>query len=149
MEAKLGEPLASEREKYAVSVEFDRGVGVIGVGPITGSISKVEVEYGGQVVTQVPEGENFKLKVTYSAQNPGVGAVDYWLICLTAICTTDATLKGRENAIIGPGKTSVSNAVDRIEPLGPMPGADITMRVRLWGNQDISNPAAKPDESLW
>ncbi|GAJ14418.1 unnamed protein product [marine sediment metagenome] len=121
---------------------------MIGVGPITGQIDKVEVEYGGQVVTEVPEGENFKLAITYRAQNPGVPLYDYWTISMTAM-STDKTIKGYEHAWIV-GKSSVGPVIDRIEPLGPMPANDITLRVKLWGNQDyvVKLPIAPP-ENLW
>ena len=146
---RLGDQQDHGLAKYAVHVEVEQGIGVIGIGPITGQIIKAEVEYGGQVVTEVPEGENFKVAVTYSAQNPGFvlsPADPGWLITMTAM-STDGTISGYEHAIIT--KASVSSVLDRIEPLGPMPAHDITLRIKLWGNQDIAIIPPCPPQADW
>ena len=146
---KLGERVESGLAKYAVHVEVEEGIEAIGIGPITGSIIKAVVEYAGQEVTEVPEGENFSVAVTYSAQNPGFvlsPADPGWLICMTAM-STDGAISGYEHAIIT--KASVSSALDRIEPLGPMPAHDITLRIKLWGNQDIAIIPPCPLQADW
>jgi len=135
--------------KYAVHLEVEQGVGAIGIGPITGSIAKAVVEYGGQEVTEVPEGENFTVAITYSASNPGfaLSPVDPgWLITMTAM-STDGAISGYEHALIT--KASVSSALDRIGPLGPMPAKDITLRIKLWGNQDIAIVPPCPPKADW
>ena len=145
----LGDRLESGLAKYAVHLEVEEGIGAIGIGPITGSIIKAEVEYGGKVVTEVPEGEKFTVAVTYSASNPGFvlsPADPGWLICMTAM-STDGAISGYEHAIIT--KASVTSALDRIEPLGPMPAKDITLRIKLWGNQDIAIVPPCPPKADW
>ena len=135
--------------KHAVHLEFERGIRGIGIGPITGSIIKAVVEYGGQEVTEVPEGEDFKIAITYSASNPGYSwspADPGWLITMTAM-STDETISGYEHANIT--KANVSSALDRIEPLGPMPAHDITLRINLWGNQDILVVPPCPPQADW
>jgi len=135
--------------KYAVHLEVEQGVGAIGIGPITGSIAKAVVEYGGQEVTEVPEGENFTVAITYSASNPGFAlspADPGWLITMTAM-STDGAISGYEHALIT--KASVSSALDRIGPLGPMPAKDITLRIKLWGNQDIAIVPPCPPKADW
>ena len=146
---KVGDKLESGLAKYAVNVEVEPGIGAIGIGPITGSIIKAVVEYGGQEVTEVPEGENFKVAITYSASNPGYSwspADPGWLITMTAM-STDGTIKGYEHALIT--KASVYSALDRIEPLGPMPAHDITLRIKLWGNQDTVIIPPSPPQADW
>lgn len=135
--------------KHAVHLEVERGIRAIGIGPITGNIIKAVVEYGGQEVTEVPEGEDFKVAITYSAQNPGfvLSPLDPgWLITMTAM-STDGTIKGYEHAIIT--SANISSALDRIEPLGPMPAHEITLRINLWGNQDIAIIPPCPPQADW
>lgn len=135
--------------RYAVHIELPQGVGVIGVGPITGRIIKAVVEYAGEEVTEVPEGENFKVAITYSASNPGFVQSPFdpgWLITMTAM-SLDREIKGYEHAIIT--RATVASALDRIEPLGPMPSHDITLRIKLWGNQDITIIPPCPPEADW
>jgi len=146
---RLGEQQEYGLAKYAVHLEVEEGIGAIGIGPITGSIIKAEVEYGGKVVTEVPEGEKFTVAVTYSASNPGFvlsPADPGWLICMTAM-STDGAISGYEHAIIT--KASVTSALDRVEPLGPMPAKDVTLRIKLWGNQDIAIVPPCPPKADW
>jgi len=146
---RLGDQQEYGLAKYAVHVEVEQGIGAVGIGPITGSIAKAVVEYGGQEVTEVPEGENFTVAVTYSASNPGFvlsPADPGWLITMTAM-STDGAISGYEHALIT--KASVSSALDRIEPLGPMPAKDITLRIKLWGNQDIAIVPPCPPKADW
>ena len=146
---KVGDKLESGLAKYAVHVEVEQGIGAIGIGPITGSILKAVVEYAGKEVTEVPEGENFKVAVTYSASNPGYSwspADPGWLITMTAM-STDGVISGYEHALIT--KASVYSALDRIEPLGPMPAHDITLRIKLWGNQDTVIIPPCPPKADW
>lgn len=144
--------VVSTKPTHKVNVEIVRSVqqiGQIGIGPISGSIQKAEVEYDGQVVTEVPEGEDFKLAITYSAQNPGFSVKPTdpgWTICFTAK-STDGLIKGYEHAWM---YSASSSGVDRIEPLGPMPDHDITIRVKLWGTQDyVITPPYSPPENQW
>ncbi len=146
---ELGDKLESGLAKYAVHVEVEPGIGAIGIGPITGSIIKAVVEYAGKEVTEVPEGENFKVAVTYSASNPGYSwspADPGWLITMTAM-STDGAISGYEHALIT--KASVYSALDRIEPLGPMPPHDVTLRIKLWGNQDTVIIPPCPPKADW
>jgi len=147
---KLGDKLESGLAKYAVHVEVEQGIGVIGIGPITGSITRAWVEYGGEEVTEVPEGENFTVKVSYSAYNPGYAFTPLdpgWSTSVTVI-STDGELRGYNSTL----ETSANTA--KVVPigLGPMPAHDITLRVKLWGNQAVWGLPGVPDtapEDQW
>jgi len=147
----LGDKQEYGLAKYAVHVEIEQGIGVIGIGPITGSISKAVVEYGGKEVTEVPEGENFTVKVTYSASNPGfaVSPLDPgWSTSVTAI-STGGEVRGFNSTL--ELSASVTNKVVPIG-LGPMPANNITLRIKLWGNQDVWGLPGVPDtapEDQW
>ena len=136
--------------KHAVNIEHLQGVGVIGLGPITGSISRAWVEYGGQEVTEVPEGENFTLKASIVASNPGFTVTPLdpgWSTAITAI-STDGKVKGGDPTLQSGAYQSEVAAVG----LGPMPANDITLRVKLWGDQDIWSMPGVPDlppENEW
>lgn len=135
--------------KHAVNIEIGQAVGgQIGLGPITGRIISAVVEYGGEVVTEVPEGEHFTVAITYEASNPGFVATPadpLWLTTFTAM-STDGTIKGYEHAN---QNSATESGVDRIEPLGPMPDHDITLRVNIWGNQDYLIYPPCPPEDDW
>ena len=120
-------------EKFAVVVQVPKGEQVIGAGPITGSISAVRVMYQGQAVTEVPEGEYFDVEVDFTAQNPG-GL--YWAACCTMIAT-DGTLPNYDvsRTIVPSSTISGTMKLDSMGKPGPMPGNDVTLRIKLWGNQ--------------
>lgn len=147
---KFGEGLESGLAKYAVHVEHSQGVGVIGIGPITGSITRAWVEYGGEEVTEVPEGEYFTVKASFVADNPGftVTPIDPgWSTAISAI-STDGEVKGCDpTAQYAAHQEEVAEVT-----IGPMPAHDITLRVRLHGNQDLwTAPGVQdcPPESDW
>jgi len=147
---KLGDKLESGLAKYAVHVEVEPGIGAIGIGPITGSITRAWVEYGGKEVTEVPEGENFEVKVSYTASNPGFFPSPItrgWSTAATVI-STDRVVKGRNPEL------QLSSYVSDTMPvsLGPMPAYDITLRVKLWGIQAVWGEPLVPDyppETEW
>ncbi|MBA7545503.1 hypothetical protein ES705_37872 [subsurface metagenome] len=136
--------------KHAVNIEHLQGVGVIGLGPITGFITRAWVEYGGEEVNEVPEGENFTLKVSFTAQNPGFTWTPLdpgWSTAITAI-STDGKVKGGDPTL----QLGASQSETAAASLGPMPANDITLRVQLWGNQDIWSMPGVPDlppENEW
>ena len=116
--------------EHSVLLEVEELLRQIGVGPITGSIHRAWVEYDGQEVTEVPEGESFDVKVNYSAQNPGAND---WATAVTAM-STDGAVSGHDLTHISVYSSFPTTAT--IHNLGPMPGHDITLRVKLWGNQE-------------
>jgi len=147
---KLGEEFGSPLAKHAVEIEFEPGEGVIGAGPITGSISKAVVKYNDQEVTEVPEGEDFKVEVTYTAKNPGYALTPLdpgWSTSVTAI-STGREVKGYNSTV------ELTESVSRVAGigLGPMPSTNLSIRVKLWGTQDIWTAAGVPDtapEAQW
>lgn len=146
----LGESVRSGLAKYAVIVEAPQAAGVIGLGPITGHITRAWVEYGGQEVTEVPEGESFVVKVSYEAQNLGFRASPLdpaWSTSVTAI-STDGEVGSYNSNMHMSASVSQVKAIG----LGPMPAHDITMRVKLWGNQAVWTMPGVPDtapENQW
>jgi len=147
---ELGDKLESGLAKYAVLVEVEPGIGAIGIGPITGSITRAWVEYGGKEVTEVPEGENFVVKVSYSASNPGYAFSPLdpgWSTSATVI-STGGEVRGYNSTLETSANTAKVVPID----LGPMPAKDITLRVKLWGNQAIWGLPGVPDtapEAQW
>jgi len=148
--ARLGDQQEYGLAKYAVHLEVEQGIGAIGIGPITGSIVKAVVEYGGNEVTEVPAGENFTVKVSYSASNPGFVLTPLdpgWSTSVTAI-STGGEVRGYNSTL----ETSANTA--KVVPigLGPMPSKDITLRIKLWGNQAVWGLPGVPDtapEDQW
>lgn len=133
--------------KHRVAIEFEAAPGVIGAGPITGTIRDAWVEYDGVRVTEVPEGEDFSPKVSYSADNPGDR---HWGICVTMI-STDGQI--RNYAITGTPLFGAEHLeegdldVNDLGATGPMPAHDITLRFKLFGNPEKEGDP--PAQSLW
>ena len=117
----------------------------IGAGPITGSITAVRVKYQGNVVSEVPEGEHFDVEVDYSAYNPGALQ---WAVAATMI-TTEGELPNYDvTRTVWPSDTlSGTMKLDAMGQPGPMPDHDITLRVRLHGNQEWTT--TPPAQNLW
>lgn len=139
---KFGERIESGLAKHAVN---SQAAGVIGLGPITGYIIRAWVEYEGEEVTEVPEGENFVVKASITASNPGAYT---WSLSLSAI-STDREIGNADSTNILPG---IPFPDELHVGLGPMPAHDITLRVKLWGNQELwTDPGVpdKPPESEW
>ena len=140
----MGE-LETGRERFAVHVDLGPSDGkIIGAGPITGSINAVRIKHDGQVVTEVPQGDNFDVEVDVSAQNPGATS---WAICATMI-TTGGQLPNYDVTRHYTGPTiNVTMKLDEMGQPGPMPANDITLRIRLFGNQDAAS--TPPPQSEW
>ncbi|GAI87718.1 unnamed protein product [marine sediment metagenome] len=115
----------------------------IGAGPITGSITNVVIEYQGTPVTEVPEGESFDVYVHYQANNPGAYR---WGTCATMI-TTDGKLPNFDITGEWGADASGRMKLDDMGRPGPMPDHDITLRVRLWGNQEVVG--TPPPQTEW
>jgi len=147
---KLGGGIESGLAKHAVNVEITRGLGVIGIGPITGSITRAWVEYGGEEVNEVPEGEYFTVKMSFVADNPGFHITPLdpaWSTAITAI-SADREVKGCDPTLQYAAHQAEVAAVS----IGPMPAHDITLRVKLHGNQAVWSMPGVPDcppESDW
>lgn len=118
--------------------------------PVGSSITKVEVKYKGNIVTEVPAGEKFDVY----AWGIGKNTTDIaWEVLFTMIdgdrniaCynPTDAYTKTYETAGLLPVKIT-SNSVGGKEPI--MPNKDITLRIKLWGNDHRG--MALPPISEW
>lgn len=148
--AKFGEEIESGLARHAVNVEFSQSPGVIGLGPITGSITRAWVEYSGEEVTEVPEGEYFTVKIDFVADNPGFSIRPWdpgWSTAISAI-STGGEVKGCD-----PTAQYAAHQAEVAEvTIGPMPAHDITLRVKLHGNQDLWTDYGVPDcppESDW
>ncbi len=147
---KLKGELAEQVPRHKVHIEYSQGVGVIGIGPITGNITRAWVEYDGEEVSEVPEGENFVVKAQFTASNPGFSPSPLdpgWSTAITAL-STDGSVKGGDPTAQYAAYQSEVAAVE----LGPMPANDITLRVKLHGNQDLWTSPGVPDlppENKW
>lgn len=117
----------------------------IGAGPITGSITAVRIKHNGNVVTEVPQGERFDVEVDYSAYNPGALQ---WAALATMIATTGELPNYDATLTMWPSDTlSGTMKLDEMGRPGPMPDHDITLRVKLWGNQERT--ATPPSQTEW
>lgn len=117
----------------------------IGAGPITGSITAVRIMYEGNAVTEVPEGEKFDVLVDYSAHNPGALQ---WAVCATMITTAGELPNYDATLTVWPSDTlSGTMELDEMGTPGPMPDHDITLKIKLWGNQERT--ATPPPQTEW
>jgi len=143
-----------------VSVGFGPGISVADVAVITGQIQKVEIMWNGQSVTKVPVGQNFNIRATIVANNPGGG---FWQIGLTVIeipATGQATGQGEvanlgtfANSTIGKNNgisTGIGSGYFDITDLGSfvMPNTDLRLRVKLWV-YPFQDTSVLPDRSAW
>ena len=134
-EALAGWPL----HKIDVEAEF------IGAGPITGSITAVRIRHNGNVVTEVPQGERFDVEVDYSAYNPGAMQ---WAAAATMITTAGELPNYDVTETVWPSDTlSGTMKLDAMGQPGPMPDHDITLRIRLFGNQERTS--TPPPQTEW
>jgi hypothetical protein len=100
---------------------------------ITGSITKVEIIWNGAVVTQVPAGDHFDVKVYFSANNPGGGN---WTVAATVIGTDGSNAHFDVfNVTLATSKTGSFFVQDAAAISAPfvMPNSALTLRVTLWG----------------
>lgn len=121
----------------------------IRAGPITGVIRDAWIEYGGNRVNEVPVGEYFSPKISYYADNPGACQ---WGICVTLIDTTGLI---SNYAITGTPPIGCYSHLEEGDldvndygATGPMPDEDITLRFKLWGNQEKEGTPPTP-KSEW
>ncbi len=135
------EEALAERPLHKIDVEAS----FIGAGPITGSITAVRIKHEGVVVTEVPEGDYFDVEVDYSAYNPGALQ---WAVCATMI-TPDGELTNFDATLtVWPSdELSGTMKLDELGQPGPMPGYDITLRIKLWGNQERTG--TPPPQTEW
>lgn len=148
-----------------VRLEVDHPVGMRIGQKITGDIKDVWLERTGTAVgpgakiTEVAAGTKFVVAVRFNASNPGFphSVTDFfWSIGLTAM-STDGKVHAKEWAQIarkpaGPGDTIVGE-IDRIGgAVGQtmtMPDHDITLRIKLWGNQEAGYLGFAPPLGDW
>ena len=125
--------------KIAIEAEF------ISAGPITGSITAVRIKHEGVVVTEVPQGEHFDVEVDYSAYNP---SALQWAVAATMI-TTEGRLPNYDvTRTVWPSDTlSGTMKLDAMGQPGPMPDHDITLRIKLFGNQEWTT--TPPSQDMW
>jgi len=121
------------------------------VGSFTVNIIDKWVEWDGKRVTEVPEGEEFKVIVKYHASNAlGASIVNPWSTCVTVI-STDGSVKGEDHDV----HTTTSVDIEAtIPPLGypgyipkplVMPDHDIELRIKVWCNQSNWAMPGVPD----
>jgi hypothetical protein len=100
---------------------------------ITGSITKVEIIWNGAVVTQVPVGDHFDVRVYFSANNPGGGN---WTVAATVVATDGSNAHFDVfNVTLASSKTGSFLIQDAQSSSAPfvMPNGALTLRVTLWG----------------
>jgi hypothetical protein len=100
---------------------------------ITGSVQKVEIIWNGAVVTQVPAGDHFDVKVYFTANNPGGGN---WTVGATVIATDGSNAHFDVfNVTLATSKTGSFFIQDASATSAPfvMPNGALTLRVTLWG----------------
>ena len=125
--------------------EIDVLAEFIGAGPITGSITAVRIIYQGNVVTEVPQGEHFDVEVDYSAYNPGAMQ---WAVAATMITTEGGLPNYDVTRTVWPSDTlSGTMKLDAMGQPGPMPDHDITLRIKLFGNQEWTT--TPPSQDMW
>jgi len=129
-------------------------ISIRGIGsptPVGSAITKVEVEYAGQVTTEVPEGERFLVNAWGIGMNPGAYS---WEVLFTMIsndgtiaCYNSTDVAGEKYQTPGfnPVKVTARN-VSGMEPI--MPNHDITLLVKLWGN-DTKGQNPPSDLNEW
>ncbi len=136
---------------HKVHLVYEQGeaeIGAVGaVGVITGKIVDAYVRYGGQKVTQVPEGAKFEVVVVYDYENPGfvLRPGEAWIMAFT-VMSTDGSVYGAEYANMI--RASGSGVVQPIDLWKPMPDHTIYLRVKLWGNQSLLQ-GQTPPQSDW
>ncbi len=100
---------------------------------ITGSITKVEIIWNGAVVSQVPAGDHFDVRVYFSANNPGGGN---WTVAATVIGTDGSNAHydvfNVTNTTSKTGNFLIQDAASISAPF-LMPNSALTLRVTLWG----------------
>ena len=102
--------------------------------PTGSSITEVVIEYKGQATTEVPAGERFEVYARGVAANPGALV---WEVLYTMI-STDGTIAcynptdASGSSYTTPRVKVTANSISGKEPI--MPNKDITLRIKLWGN---------------
>jgi hypothetical protein len=113
---------------------------------ITGTITKVEIIWQGAVVTQVPAGDPFEVRVTYNVTNSAGG---YWSVAITGIAT-DGSLPNYSldsTSIFGGNSLTGPKTLNNMGQLY-MPNNAVTLRITLWGIT-IGNDTTPPAQSSW
>ena len=103
-------------------------------------INDVWVKSDGQIVTELEAGKKFKVYVDFDAANIEGGT---WSTCLTL---TDAS-----GQIRNWHKSNASSNGQVIDEMGEntMPDSDISLRVKLWGHDDVNPQPPYPAMELW
>lgn len=125
-------------------------------GAITGTISKVEIEWRGaryqlypapSTPVELPAGENFDVYVTYSANNPqGASVINPFQTCATMMAT-DGSLANYDLTREVSGSPSGIMKLDALGQPGPMPDYNISLRFRLFAYPEGWN--TPPPQSMW
>jgi len=126
------------------------GVGAT-VGPFTVDIIDKWVEWDGKRVTEVPEGEKFKVIVKYHASNAlGASILNPWSTCVTVI-STDGLVKGEDHDMHTTTPVDIRAEIPSLGYLGyipkplVMPDHDIDLRIKVWCNQSNWAMPGVPD----
>lgn len=126
--------------------------GISALIPGTGSyVRNMKVRYNGQIVTQVPEGQQFDILCDFYAENIAGGIGQSWSACVTVIDTVGGEVRNyrTETSVWErPGHIADNNALINSKGANIMPSHNINLRFWLWGN-DALLPAGPPAENLW
>lgn len=126
-----------------------RKVSLEGIGtptPSGSSITDAYVEYKGLRVDEVPEGERFDIYATGTGRNPGAIS---WEVLITVTDDDGVAAYDTSDAYGDPYNTPRMK-LDSLPPgysLPRMPDHDITLRLKLWGNDTRGQPI--PPMSEW
>lgn len=118
-----------------------REVELTGIGRITKHIGGVEmvlvitdawVEYGGQRVTEVPEGEHFDILASYNCQWDQGSFWDPWKV---AIAVSGNGISNIDSTVIRADRGSGTMKLDHDGP-NIMPNAGISLTLTPWGHPE-------------
>lgn len=101
---------------------------------------------------KVASGKKFVVMANFKAVNGSTGLLNAWSACLTV---TDATgtvrnYRLKDSSFSIPPNEIASSSLE-INAMGEniMPDNDLTLRVKLWGSDQLHPQPAYPDISLW
>lgn len=115
--------------------------------PSGSSITEKYVEYKGERVTEVPAGERFDIYAKGVAMNPGALT---WEALITAVSDDGSIAVYDTSDAYGGTYNTPTMKLDSL-PAGDfqlpvMPNHDITIRIKLWGNDKRGQDVPPPDQ---
>jgi hypothetical protein len=148
---------AASKQLIPVKIEYHKGPmmfrGPSAYATITGTITKVEVIYNGAVVTSIPAGAKFAVKMYFSANNPGGGN---WAVAGTAVNTGTNEKHAKVDSVYLKTSTTGSFFIDdnvSDQNVFTMGSSAVTLRLKLWayptGSSNLTDFNAAVPQSSW